>query len=164
MFNLRNGFQEHIPRVQRDLPVQLFSMIPQWILIISINSINRLVFIMDKDSVLSQARTELLYIIYKFISHQTVNNSISIQRPLHGWDVLSKNNCIQVQTVDMGLKLILIPVFCCLKVQVTLFSQTVKITFFLMQFSPASCYFLSLRLQKLSQHSIPKHPSTMSLP
>jgi len=66
-------------------------------------------------------------------------------------DVLSRNSCIQVKTVDMGLKqLILIPVFRYLKVQLTLFSQTVKITFLLMQLSPASCYFLSLRLQKLS--------------
>jgi hypothetical protein len=66
-------------------------------------------------------------------------------------DVLSSNNCIQVQTVDMGLKqLILTPVFCCLKVQLVFFSQTVKIMFLLMQFSPASCYFLSLRLQQIS--------------
>jgi len=74
-------------------------------------------------------------------------------------DVLSRNNCIHVQTVDMGLKqLIFIPVFCCLKVQLTLFSQTVKIMFLLMQLSPASCYFLSLRLQKVSQHPIPETP------
>jgi hypothetical protein len=74
-------------------------------------------------------------------------------------DVLSRNNCIHVVTVDMGLKqLILIPVFCCLKVQLTLFLQTVKIMFLLTQFSPASCYFLSLRLQQLSQHPMPKHP------
>jgi len=80
-------------------------------------------------------------------------------------DVLSRNTCIQVQTVDMGLRqLILIPIFCCLKVQLTLFSQTVKITFLLIQFSPPSCSFLSLRLQKLSQHPIPKHLSPMSLP
>lgn len=156
MFNLRDRFQEHITRVQRDLPVQLFSMIPQWILIISLNSINRLVFIMDKDSVLSQARTELLYIIYKFITHQTVNNSSSIQWSLHGWGCSEQKQLYSSADCRYGLKTTNThSFFCCLKVQLTLFSETVKIMFLLMQF---------LQLPVISSPSGYKHPSPMSLP
>ena len=133
MFNLRYRFQEHIPRI-RDLPLQLFSIIPQGILIISINSINRLDFIKDKDSILCQARTELLYTICKFISHQRVNNSSSIQRSQHGWGCSEQKQLYSSADCRYGLKTTNTPVFCCLKVQLTLFSQTVKITFLLMQF------------------------------
>jgi len=35
-----------------------------------------MVFITDKGSVLSQARTELLYIIYKFIRHRTAETTV----------------------------------------------------------------------------------------
>jgi hypothetical protein len=145
-----DSFQEHIPGIRLELPLQLFSKIPRMHTEFFHNSINRLVFIMDKDTVLCQATTQLLYTIYKLFSHKTVNNSSSTKRPCMDEDVLSRNNCIHVQTMD-----ILIPVFCCLKVQLTLISQKVNIVFLLAQFSPASCYFLSLRLKQLSQHPSP---------
>jgi len=54
--------------------------------------------------VFCQARTELLYIIYKFISNQTVNNSSSIQRPLHGWGCSQQKQLYSSADCGYGLK------------------------------------------------------------
>lgn len=59
---------------------------------------------MDKDSILCPARSELLYIIYKFISHQTVNNSSCIQRPLHRWGCSQQKQLYSGADCGYGLK------------------------------------------------------------